>query len=182
MNEFAELGVRSAISSVVIAPSVLGVSVTALAAFFTTCPAASDSSVWNFSAKSAEGASEATPTCRAILSKPSISTSIVQVPSANSAKLNAPCGSVVVTICLSPWLAVTVAPGKARPPAFTVPWYSEAISPVTAMHAATRRPRELPMRFVAITYKEGAAPVIVSSAGQSFTSLTHSLLGERSII
>jgi hypothetical protein len=91
MNEFAELGVRSAISSVVIAPSVPAVSVAAVAGFRTTCPAASASSVWYFSAKSAAGASEATPTCRAIFSNPSISASIVQVPSANSAKLNAPC-------------------------------------------------------------------------------------------
>jgi len=94
MNELAEVGVRSAISSVVIAPSVPAVSVaalTTLAGFRTACPAASASSVWNFSAKSGEGASEATPTCRDIFSNPSISTSIVQVPSASSEKLNAPC-------------------------------------------------------------------------------------------
>jgi hypothetical protein len=91
MNELAEVGVRSAISSVVIAPSVPAVSVTALAGFRTACPAASASSVWNFSANSGEGASEATPTCRDIFSNPSISTSIVQVPSASSEKLNAPC-------------------------------------------------------------------------------------------
>jgi hypothetical protein len=94
MNELAEVGVRSAISSVVIAPSVPAVSVaalTTLAAFRTTCPAASASSVWNFSANSGGGASEATPTCRDIFSNPTISTSIVQVPSANSEKLNTPC-------------------------------------------------------------------------------------------
>ena len=43
-------------------------------------------------------------------------------------------------------------------------------------------PRELPMRFLAITHKEAIAPVIVSFCGQSFTSLTHSLPCERSII
>jgi hypothetical protein len=91
MNELAELGVRSAISSVVIAPSVPTVSVATLAAFRTTCPAATASSVWNFSANSGGGASEATPTCRDIFSNPTISTSIVQVPSANSEKLNTPC-------------------------------------------------------------------------------------------
>jgi len=79
-------------------------------------------------------------------------------------------------------IAVTVAPGKARPPALTVPWYSEAISAETATHAATSRPRGLPMRFVAITHKEAIVPVIVSFCGQSFTSLTHSLPDSRTII
>jgi len=91
MNELAEVGVRPAISWVVIAPSVPSVSVTALTAFRVPCPAPSASSVWNFSANSGEGASQATPTCRDIFSNPSISTSIVQVPSGNSEKLNAPC-------------------------------------------------------------------------------------------
>ena len=45
MNELAELGVRSAISSVVIAPSVVSVAVATVAGFRTACPAASDSSV-----------------------------------------------------------------------------------------------------------------------------------------
>ena len=67
------------------------------------------------------GASGATPTSRVNFSNPSISTSIVQLPSGRSRNEKAPFSSVVVTIFESPRAAVTVAPGSGWPPALTVP-------------------------------------------------------------
>src|ERR1019366_6640152 len=95
----------------------------------------------NLKFHSAAGASKATPTSLESLAKPSISTSIVQAPSARSLNEYRPFSSVVVNSFLSPLIAVTDAPGTGRPPNLTVPWCSAAIRPATVMQTAKNRPR-----------------------------------------
>ena len=61
--------------------------------------------------------------------KPIISTRIVHIPSARSAKRYNPCWFVEVASFLSPWLATTVAPGTATPLNVTCPMCSGAATP-----------------------------------------------------
>ena len=109
----------------------------------------------SFRSQSAGGASDAIPTSRVSLAKPIISTSMVHVPSANSGNEYAPWSSVVVTIFLSPCVAVTVAPGTGNPPDLTAPWCSAAIRPLTAMPGGHEAPemfeKEIPSHVVTIS-------------------------------
>ena len=68
----------------------------------------------------AEGCGSAvTVMSRVSVSKPSISTRSVQVPTVASGSLKMPCSSVAVTSVLSPDDAVTVAPGTGSSPKMT---------------------------------------------------------------
>ena len=75
----------------------------------------------SFSSHSGAGAPGATATSRSRGSKQSISTRIVQVPSARSANEYTPCASVTAVKCLSPWVAVHGGAGHRQAAEFDQP-------------------------------------------------------------
>ncbi len=85
------------------------------------------------------GASDATATSFVSGAKHSISTFIVQMPSVDRERIALRPGWRQLPLSLSPWVAVTVAPGSGRPPNFlTTPWCSEATRADIARQAKTQ--------------------------------------------